>query len=290
MQIRLADVHPAASRALAGCFVPALSQPAEPGSHYLEFLLRVLLRRLAPIAVGVAIGVLFYISPLGAEVVGDDPLLAAGVGLCVCLTGLVTCWLADRLMARWDLLDPALLRRRLRGTSVAPVIREYCEALGALAVPGLPLSAPEGRLILNEMNGLLTRVLRHHEEREELARRASGKKLARLEADRYSIEARLATTTDRVARQALEDGLAYCRQRAESVGSLRLALERLNAEEIVVVQSLAALADGLRRMGSSRSDCSPDDLTVLHAASGRVTAYTSSVESAVEEAMSLGPA
>jgi hypothetical protein len=290
MRIRLAQVHPAAKRRLQGCFAPTAAEQAEQGSSRLGCTLRVLLRRLGPVALGVAAGVLYYVSPWGADLVGDDPALGAGIGICVSLTGLATCWIADRLMARWDVLDPKLLLRRLRGIPVAPVIREYCEALGALAVPGLPIPPTEGRLILDEMNALLTRVLRHREEREELARRAGGKKLARLEADRYSIEARLATTADRVARQALEEGLALCQQRVESVGSLRLALERLDAEEIVVVQSLAALADGLRRIGRSREDPSTADLTQLRAALGRVTAYASSVESAVEEVLSAGAA
>jgi hypothetical protein len=165
--------------------------------------------------------------------------------------------------------------------------RAYCEAVSVLARPETVIDERTGRQLLQDLNGLMEHSRKIQAQRADLQRVAGGETLAALKQEQSRIAERLAGSTDEQARADLQESLALCDSRIESARATLPALERLNAQEEKIVQTLASLHSRLARIESAATQLQTPDVEDVRQTLNELTLQTKSVEDAVQEVLAV---
>jgi hypothetical protein len=164
----------------------------------------------------------------------------------------------------------------------------YWEAIQVLANDCCKLDEPTGREMLAQLNTLLAR------DRELIARRQSIQSVlnsgdtARLEEEREQLAGRVAAASDPIARAAMQESLRMCEVRIENVGKLKPALERLDAQQEAIVQTMASVQSALARWQAAPTVADLPSLEEVQQAVVRINDETFAVERAVQEVTAVG--
>jgi hypothetical protein len=289
--IRREDLHSSVLGVFGRCFVEEvvpLDQEASPVKAERGRRFRKALRRLVPWMAGA--GLLGVLSAMGVVMGTGDLLAAAGTGFGITAGGVGASIgvVLGRSPVAGEYLHPELAAAEVRRMKLAPLARGYCEAVIALAGPELRMDDAAARAILAELNGMLARVWEYETHRQELAQHGGSEEIARIEREREAISQRLEEAADPDVREALQQSLSLCEGRLENARIVQPGLQRIEAQQEVLVQSLAAMAAALGRFRAAERTPEPAELTEVHALLQRTTAHARAVESAVEGVMSLG--
>lgn len=192
---------------------------------------------------------------------------------------------AGRAAEEQDRIHHDLLANWLPVLTLSRLERTYCEALQVLANDRSALDERTGREILGQLNALIERS------REIGARRASviaaleNGEDARIEAERADLAKRAGAASDPIARQALENSLQMCDARISNLGKLKPALERLEAQQEVILQTMASVQSSLARWQAAPSVSDLPDLGQIQQAVVQIDDETYAAEQAVQEVM-----
>jgi hypothetical protein len=291
MLIRREDLHPSVLGLFHRCFVEEvtlleaepLPMKAERGRRF-----RKTLRRLAPWIAGA--GLVGVLSAVGVATFSGDLLAAAGTGFGLAAGGLGASIgiVLGRNPIAGEFLHPELAAGAVRRMELAPLARGYCEAVIALARPELRMDDGDARAILAELNAMFARVWEYETHRQELADHGGSQEIARIEGERDSLSRRLEAAPDPDVREAVQQSLSLCEGRLENARIVQPRLQGIEAQQEVLVQSLAAMAAALGRFCAAERSPEPVQPTEVRSLLERTTAHARAIESAVEEVMSLG--
>lgn len=236
-------------------------------------------------------GVLGGLSVSGIATAAD-PSSPAGLllGLCVGAAAIAFGVLeheqwSDRLRVT---LEPQVLRAIGERDSLSRAERSYCEAASLLLESGRYFKEPEQREILEHLNKLLASTRHMEEQRSRIRKAMAGDTVAQLEAERAELERRAARAQDDVARQALYQSVEMCDARLNGARSLTPSLERLDAQEEVVLQTFASVQSSLARLEVAPAELAAPDTVQIRESIAEISRQTRSVEDAVQEVLLLG--
>lgn len=164
---------------------------------------------------------------------------------------------------------------------------QYGETLLHLHDAEIPLDETARREILRQINALLDSRLHLETQRNKIRDLLDADALTRLQSERDALEQRLAHVTDAIAAETLRDGLEMCERRLEHARALGPILERLDAQEEVVHQALAAVESALTRLQAASATRTAFRVTDIQETVRRIDTQTRAVEQAVEEVMTL---
>ena len=163
--------------------------------------------------------------------------------------------------------------------------RAYAEAILALTKLKLPKDMEND--LWEQMNRLLDEEARLITARQDAAAGGSSSEDAAREIT--ELEAKIASTTDSVTRETLEQTLRICQARLHSGASIDVVVQRIDAQQELIAQTMRGIRDSLRRLQSSNTvkqgDLDIDSLRTTVAAAGQ---HADSLESAVREVRTLG--
>lgn len=180
-------------------------------------------------------------------------------------------------------IHPDLLFQWLPFLELSWAERAYCETLALLAKPKSRIGESAGRRILADLNALMERTRHLDVQRAELQRIAGSDSLNALEQEQARISERVESARDPVARADLEESLTLCRVRLESARRVLPAIERLDAQQEKVVQTLASLQSRIARLDSDPSPMMSPEASELKNTLNALAAQTRAVEDAVQE-------
>ena len=111
--------------------------------------------------------------------------------------------------------------------------------------------------------------------------------ISELEAEYGALGRRIDGTTDSIARESLKHSLQMCASRLENARSFAQGVERINAQQEAIVQTLASALSALARMQLTPETHTPLAAHEIAATVAQMNLETSAVEQAVQEVMML---
>jgi hypothetical protein len=229
------------------------------------------------------------VSLAGLLATGFDPGLAVPVGMGVFwalfAAGMVRAISDGHRDA--NVLHSDLLAGWLPHLDLGRAERAYCETLVLLAKPRLQVDEQTARAILGELNGLME-VSRHLDsQRAELEGIAASGSVERIGEERASITERLTGITDPQARASLEQSLSLCETRLENARALQPVVQRLDAQQEMIIQSLASIQSTLARMEAAHQALTAPDADDIRRRLDEIRDQAHGVESAAQEIIAL---
>lgn len=238
--------------------------------------------------------------PILAALVTNGLLTLAGVSLALNLVGSLAVWLGGALFAVTQALQSrpkAYLQRAILPVEMRVVVpllslsraeRTYCDTLLLLSRMDVDAESEKNlRATLEQLNELMASARQLEARRLSLLPVLGTNSTEELEAELETLRARLAETTDSVARQSLEQSVQMCASRLADARAFQQGLERLKAQEEALVHTLASVQTAVARM-----QLTPMPQTALAAQEiAETVSYmnqqTYAVEQAVQEVMEL---
>lgn len=163
--------------------------------------------------------------------------------------------------------------------------RSYFDALVVLADERGKLDASSSREILTHLNSLMARNRELDLQRESILNVLDTGNSTQLQAERDDLLRRGNAATDPIARRSLEVSLRMCDERIDNLGKLKPALERLEAQQVAIVQTVASIQSSLARWQAAPTVSDLPDLGQIQQSVGRINDETYAVEQAVQEVM-----
>jgi hypothetical protein len=241
-------------------------------------------------ASSVSVGLLTLFMVVGGINTGalPGPLVMAAPALGGLTYGLS--WWVNK-QQRVDDLDGSMTSEEVRAAgsviSATPSEVSYFESIALLIELGRQLDGQAGRDILSELNVLIAQARQLHAHRDDLRAAINAESVHVLIAQREDLRARLLRTTDEAARGAIEQSIALLDTRCEAAQTLQPGLERVEAQQEVIRQTLASVQSSLARMKVAPGELITPDLAVIQSSISEVTGQTRAVEQAVQEIMSV---
>ena len=216
------------------------------------------------------------------------PLVIAGPAL-----GGLTYWLSWRVnkQRRVDVLDRSMTSEEVR--SACSVINatvsetSYFESIALILEIGAQLDAQAGKDILSELNVLIAQACQLQAHRDNLRSAISADSAGALVAQREDLRTKLSRTTDEAARRAIEQSIELLETRCQAAQTLQPSLERVEAQQEVIRQTLASVQSSLARMKVAPDALVAPDIAVIQSSISEVSGQTRAVEQAVQEVMSI---
>ena len=244
-------------------------------------------------------GTLFFPAMVAAAAAGGLDMLHAG-GLLELMTGSAL-WMAGTGAGAWW-TGRAMPKSRLRQNvtldemkAVFPLLtltrpeRIYCDTLELLSrIPVAPESEVSIRETLRQISALLESSRQLEARRQGLMAVRGANVTAELEAEYGALGRKLDTTTDAITRQSIERSLQMCQTRLQNAIALESGLERLNAQQEAIVQTLSTVQSALVRAQVAPEPQSNMVAEEIAETVAQLNQQTYSVEKAVEEVMTLG--
>ena len=165
--------------------------------------------------------------------------------------------------------------------------RAYCETVAILARPETQIDEETGRQILADLNALIQHSRHLDAQRVEIERLAGADSISSLQSERDGIAQRIPRTQDEQARTDLEESLALCDSRLENAGQMAPALERLDAQQEKIVQTLASIQSRLARLEAAPAPIMLPQAEEVQQTLKDLTNQTRAVEEAVQEVMAV---
>ena len=180
-----------------------------------------------------------------------------------------------------------LLAGSLAHVELTPLDRAYCEVLVWLAKPGLRVDEETARSVLGELNRLAGHYRTLEGQKAELASLSNALSHENAVAELERLTKQLASAEDPEARRSIEESVELCKQRVESTRQIEPAAERLQAQQELILQTLASIQASLARLAQADHLLSETDLAAIREQSEAIQAHAEAVESAVEEVVAL---
>ena len=242
------------------------------------------------LASGVGIGLLTLFMVAGGINSGTipGPMVMAAPAL-----GGLTYWLSwwVNKQQRVDDLDGSMTSEEVRAAcSVINAMRSetsYFESIALILEIGAQLDAQTGKDILSELNVLIAQARQLQAHRDNLRAAINAESADALVAQREDLRTKLSRTTDEAARQAIEQSIELLETRCQVAQTLQPSLERVEAQQEVIRQTLASVQSSLARMKVAPDALTAPDIAVIQSSISEVTGQTRAVEQAVQEVMSI---
>jgi len=242
------------------------------------------------LASGVGIGLLTLFMVAGGINSGTipGPMVMAAPAL-----GGLTYWLSwwVNKQQRVDDLDRSMTSEEVRAAcSVINAMRSetsYFESIALMLEIGAQLDVQTGIDILSELNLLIAQARQLQAHRDNLRAAINAESADALVAQREDLRTKLSRTTDEAARQAIEQSIELLETRCQVAQTLQPSLERVEAQQEVILQTLASVQSSLARMKVAPDALTAPDLAVIQSSISEVTGQTRAVEQAVQEVMSI---
>lgn len=186
-----------------------------------------------------------------------------------------------------NIVHPDLMEAWLPALNLSPVERAYCEALVVLSAEHTGLDEVTARDVLTRLNLLVQHSRELETRRESLARMLGSERLSELEAERDRIAGRLEAVSDAQARDSLQQSLSLCENRLSQASSVAPHIERLEAQQEVVIQTMQSVAASLARMQALPADTESPVVDEIKRSVSDVVTQVRAVEQAVQEVVSL---
>jgi len=233
------------------------------------------------IAAAVAVAIPFQVANVIHEAIWVTPLVFWGVFG----TG-VAQWVGS-LKRQMNVVHSDLLAGWLPHLELSRAERAYCSALVLLSKPELQVSEETARSLLAELNALMEQVRKLDARRTELGALAAGNEVAAIEGERAALASRAASAADPMARQTFEEGLRLCDQRLENARVVAPSIERLDAQQEMILQTLGSIHSSLTRLETAHQALSVADADDIRRQIREITARAAAVEGAVQEVQAL---
>ena len=192
---------------------------------------------------------------------------------------------------RVDDLDRSMTSEEVRAACSAinatPSETSYFESIALILEIGAQLDALTGKDILSELNVLIAQARQLQAHRDNLRAAINAESADALVAQREDLRTKLSRTTDEAARQAIEQSIELLETRCQVAQTLQPSLERVEAQQEVILQTLASVQSSLARMKVAPDALTAPDLAVIQSSISEVTGQTRAVEQAVQEVMSI---
>ena len=242
------------------------------------------------LASGVGIGLLTLFMVAGGINSGTipGPMVMAAPAL-----GGLTYWLSwwVNKQQRVDDLDRSMTSEEVRAAcSVINAMRSetsYFESIALMLEIGAQLDVQTGIDILSELNLLIAQARQLQAHRDNLRAAINAESADALVAQREDLQTKLSRTTDEAARRAIEQSIELLETRCQVAQTLQPSLERVEAQQEVILQTLASVQSSLARMKVAPDALTAPDLAVIQSSISEVTGQTRAVEQAVQEVMSI---
>jgi hypothetical protein len=180
-----------------------------------------------------------------------------------------------------------LLAGSLPHIELTPLDRAYCEVLVWLAKPGLRVDEETARSVLGELNRLAGHFRKLEGQKAELASLSNALSHEKAVAELDRLTKQLASTEDPEARRSIEDSVELCRQRVESTLQIEPVAERLQAQQELILQTLASIQANLARLAQADQLLTETDVAAIREQSENIQSHAEAVETAVDEVVSL---
>ncbi len=249
-----------------------------------------LMPHLLRLASSVLVGFLALFSVAGGINSGTipGPMVIAGPAL-----GGLTYWLSWRVNKQQRVadLDTSMTSEEVRAACsvINPTRSEtsYFESIALILEIGAQLEAQTGKDILAELNVLIAQARQLQTHRDNLRAATSSESADALIAQREELRTRLSRTNDEAAQRAIEQSIALLETRCVAAQTLQPSLERVEAQQEVIQQTLASVQSSLARMKVAPAALTAPDIAVIQSSISEVTGQTRAVEQAIQEVMSI---
>ncbi len=185
------------------------------------------------------------------------------------------------------LVCPEVLRVLPRLASVSRAEQLYCEAVATLSEAGSLLGAAAQDEILQQLNGLLD----SHRKLDVSIRRyhaaSASVSLSALETEMTELRRRREGLSDAEAREMMEQSISLCRRRLEHARSLNPAREQAEAQQELILQTLASVQASLTRTSAVSSPPMATEVAEFQESVTQANRRAQAVEEAVAEVMAL---
>jgi hypothetical protein len=187
-------------------------------------------------------------------------------------------------------ITPTQLRDAAAGLPLSPPERGYVDALAAL------FSAADsvGEETVRDLLPLLNETMRRNGElavQQRRVRIAMGETNATaLEEQCAALARRRDETSDPLARQALQQSLELCESRLQNLRALAPSLDRMDAQQELIVHTLASVQSALARLQAAPSALAAPNVDAIRQSVTEINQQTLAVEQAMQEVMLQPPA
>jgi len=188
-------------------------------------------------------------------------------------------------------LDGSMTSEEVRAAcsviNATPSETSYFESIALILEIGAQLDAQTGKDILSELNVLIAQARQLQAHRDNLRAAINAESADALVAQREDLRTKLSRTTDEAARRAIEQSIELLETRCQVAQTLQPSLERVEAQQEVILQTLASVQSSLARMKVAPDALTAPDIAVIQSSISEVTGQTRAVEQAVQEVMSI---
>jgi len=206
------------------------------------------------------------------------------------LTYWLSWWVNKR--QRVDDLDRSMTSEEARAAcsviNATPFETTYFESIALILEIGGQLDAQTGRDILSELNVLVAQAHQLQAHGDNLRAAMNAESADALVAQREDLRTKRSRSTDEEARRAIERSIALLETRCQVAQSLQPSLERVEAQQEVIRQTLASVQSSLARMKVAPDALTAPDIAEIQSSISEVTGQTRAVEQAVQEVMAIG--
>lgn len=206
------------------------------------------------------------------------------------LTAIGTCFIIDAFTLTQQELTRFVSPEAMRGAShlisLSRAEQLYCEAVAALIEAAPVLGETVQGEILQQLNGLLE----SHRKLDIPIRRyaaSASVSVETLEDEIAGLNRRREELTDAAAREMMDQSIALCGRRLEQAKALKPAREQAEAQQELILQTLASVAASLTRTGAVPSAPVSAEVTELQESVTQANRRAQAVEEAVAEVMAL---
>ncbi len=192
---------------------------------------------------------------------------------------------------RVDDLDGSMTSEEVRAScsviNATPSETSYFESIALMLEIGSQLDARTGKDILSELNVLIAQARQLHVHRDNLRAAINAESADALVTQREELRTKLSRITDEAARRAIEQSIELLETRCQVAQTLQPSLERVEAQQEVIQQTLASVQSSLARMKVAPGVVIAPDIAEIQSSILEVTGQTRAVEQAVQEVMSI---
>ena len=192
---------------------------------------------------------------------------------------------------RVDDLDRSMTSEEVRAAGsvikATPAETSYFESIALMLEIGAQLDAQTGKDILSELNVLIAQARQLQAHRDNLRAAINAESADALVAQREDLRTKLSRTSDDAARRAIAQSIELLETRCQMAQTLQPSLERVEAQQEVIRQTLASVQSSLARMKVAPDALIAPDIAVIQSSISEVTGQTRAVEQAVQEVMSI---
>ena len=179
------------------------------------------------------------------------------------------------------------LRALLPSLTLSDAEKLYFDTLISLTDPKSSIDEQAGRNLLRQLN-LLMENLRELDTRPQTIQAGINAHPVRLlETQRDQLLLQLAQSADPIARQAIQQNIQMCEVRIRNAHSFIVALERLDVQKAVLLQTLASTQSSLSNALIMPSTPNAMEINDLQEAITRINVQTQSIEQATQEVIMI---